>query len=311
VTTPQVSIALPTRNRWPMLERALASALGQQGVEVEVIVVDEASSDETPERLQGIDDERVSFLRHDSPRGPAAARNSAIERARGEWIAFLDDDDIWAPRKLHTQLSRATQNGHQWSYTGRVEVDHRMTVIHTFGPPDPADLATRLLSNNTIGGPSSVVLKKDLLDRIGSFDERLPPLEDWDMWIRAAAADSAQVCPEPLIAYRFHPQNLMTTASERITSSFDLLAAKHQAAAEAAGVEFGAVWFARWVAARDLAAGHRLRAARAYLRCASVERNPRDVVRAAGALAGGRLERLGRSVEARASRRPDWLEEHA
>jgi glycosyltransferase involved in cell wall biosynthesis len=311
VTAPQVSVALPTRNRWAMLEQALGSALGQRGVEVEVIVVDEASSDETPERLQRIDDDRVSFVRHDTPKGPAAARNTAIERARGEWIAFLDDDDLWSPEKLHTQLSRALANGHQWSYTGRIEVDHRMAVIHAFHPPDPGDLTTRLLSNNTIGGPSSVVLRKDLLDRIGAFDERLPPLEDWDLWIRAAALGSAQSCPEPLIAYRFHPENLMITAADRITKSFELLSAKHRGAAADAGFEFGAVWLARWIAARDLAAGRRLPAARAYLRCASLERSPRDIVRAVGALAGGRLEALGRSMEARMNSRPDWLERYA
>ena len=112
MTAPQVSVAMPTRNRWPMLEQALRSALGQEAVELEVIVVDEASSDGTPERLDRIGDERVSFLRHDTPRGPAAARNAAIERARGEWIAFLDDDDLWAPGKLRTQLARAAAGGH-------------------------------------------------------------------------------------------------------------------------------------------------------------------------------------------------------
>ena len=104
---------------------------------------------------------------------------------------------------------------------------------------------------------------------------------------------------ELLIAYRFHPENLMTTAAERISRSFGLLSDKHREAAAAAGVDFGAAWFGRWKAARELAAGRRVRAARAYLRGAARAGQPRDLAGAVAALAGGRLERLGRSAEAR------------
>jgi glycosyltransferase involved in cell wall biosynthesis len=291
-----------------MLQQSLSSALGQEGVDLQVIVIDEASSDETPERLASMDDDRVSFLRHDKPRGPAGARNAGIERAAGEWIAFLDDDDIWAPHKLRAQLGRAAEGGNGISYTSRIEVDDRMAVINTRHAPDPDRLAIRLLSNNVIGSPTSVAIRRDLLDQIGPFDERLPPLEDWDLWIRAATETTAAACDEPLIAYRFHPQNLMTTAAERITRSFELLSAKHAEAAAAAGVEFGSNWFARWDASRELAAGRRLAAARTYLRSAWRARELRDVAGAISALAGGRLERLGRSTEARMSHRPDWLE---
>ena len=302
---------MPTRNRWAMLEQALHSALGQEAVEVEVIVVDEASSDGTSERLERFGDDRVSFVRHDTPRGPAAARNAAIERARGEWIAFLDDDDLWAPGKLRTQLARAAAGGHGMSYTGRIEVDDRLVALRTRRAADARDLAGKLLSNNTIGGPSSVILERDLLERIGGFDERLPPLEDWDLWIRAAAETTPDACSELLIAYRFHPENLMTTAAERISRSFGLLGDKHREAAAAAGVDFGAAWFGRWKASRELAAGHRVRAARAYLRSAARAGQPRDLAGAVAALAGGRLERLGRTAEARTVAPPDWLERYA
>jgi glycosyltransferase involved in cell wall biosynthesis len=294
-----------------MLQQALSSALGQEGVDLEVVVVDEASSDETPERLASMDDDRVSFLRHDKPRGPAGARNAGIERAAGEWIAFLDDDDIWAPHKLRAQLGRAAEGGHGISFTSRIEVDDQMAVINSRDAPDPDGLPSRLLYNNVIGSPTSVAIRRDLLDRIGPFDERLPPLEDWDLWIRAATETTAAACDEPLIAYRFHPENLMTTAAERITRSFELLSAKHSDAAAAAGVEFGAIFFARWTASRDLAAGRRLAAARSYLRSARTTREPRDVAGAISALAGGRIERIGRSAEARRVHRPDWLEPYA
>src|SRR6266487_2827744 len=112
----QVSVVLPTRNRSSMLMQALSSALGQEDVRVEVIVIDEGSSDDTPERLERIEDERLSVLRHDPAKGVAPARNAAIARANGEWIAFLDDDDLWAPQNLRTQLAAAGQGGHSLSY---------------------------------------------------------------------------------------------------------------------------------------------------------------------------------------------------
>jgi glycosyltransferase involved in cell wall biosynthesis len=250
-------------------------------------------------------------VRHDTPRGPAAARNAAIERARGEWIAFLDDDDLWAPGKLSTQLARAEAGGHGMSYTGRLEVDGDLKAMGHRQAAVAGDLARELLSNNVIGGPSCVILRRDLLERIGGFDQRLPPLEDWDLWIRAAAETSVDACGEVLIAYRFHPENLMTTAVERINRSFELLSEKHREAAAAAGVEFGSIWFERWAAGRELAANHRVRAARALLRSAVRAREPRDVARAVVALGGGRLERLARSAESRTVTPPDWLKRYA
>src|SRR4051812_3505416 len=97
---PQVSIVLPTHNRTSMLQQALGCALDQEGVDLEVIVVDDGSSDDTPEVLGRVEDERLRVIRNERPQGVSRARNSAIERANGDWIAFLDDDDLWAPGKL-------------------------------------------------------------------------------------------------------------------------------------------------------------------------------------------------------------------
>src|SRR5690348_694187 len=98
---PDISVVIPTRNRWDLLSRSgLSAALMQEDVDVEIIVVDDGSTDETPARLAALEDPRVTVIRHDQPRGVAAARNRGIAAARGEWLAFLDDDDLWAPDKL-------------------------------------------------------------------------------------------------------------------------------------------------------------------------------------------------------------------
>src|SRR2546421_12955356 len=105
MAAPEATVIIPTRDRWPLLAVTLCGALAQEGVTLEVIVVDDGSVDQTPRRLAEVIDERVRVIRHPSSRGVAAARNSAIAAARGEWLAFLDDDDLWAPHKLRIQLA--------------------------------------------------------------------------------------------------------------------------------------------------------------------------------------------------------------
>src|SRR6476660_5040635 len=210
MATPEVSVVLPTRNRSSMLMQAVSSALSQEGVQLEVIVIDEGSSDDTPERLARIDDDRLGVIRHERPKGVAPARNAAIARARGGWIAFLDDDDLWAPDNLRTQLAAAGSGAHSLSYCRRIEIDEQGFVLHLSHRVHADDLARRMLSNNVIGGPSGVLVRTDLLERVGAFDESFSALADWDLWIRAAAGGTAVACPEPLVAYRHHAQNMMT-----------------------------------------------------------------------------------------------------
>ncbi len=124
-----VSVIVPTRNRGALLAMTLRSALRQQDVDFEVIVVDEASTDGTPAMLAAVGDGRVRVIRHDTPRGLSAARNHGAADARGDWLAFLDDDDLWAPDKLVRQLNAAEQAGADWVYTGSVNI-RGSRIIH-------------------------------------------------------------------------------------------------------------------------------------------------------------------------------------
>jgi glycosyltransferase involved in cell wall biosynthesis len=308
---PQVSVVLPTRNRSAMLRKSLLSGLDQDGIRLEVIVVDDGSSDDTAEQLAQIDDQRLTVLGDHPPQGVARARNAAIERARGEWIAFLDDDDLWAPGYLRAQLDTAAEQELSLCYSGRIEIDERGEVINNAHAPQPRQLARRLLANNAIGGPTGVIVRAELLARIGRFDERLSALADWDLWIRATRGGRAGACAEPLVAHRNHPTRMMVADAAEIMAEFELLREKHGDAARAAGMQFGGTWLGRWTAARNLAAGHRLRAAAGFLRSALRERSGRDLARAAGTLGGGPLQRLGRFAEARVTARPEWLDRYA
>ena len=121
-----VSVVIPTRDRPEMLALTLRSVLGQERVDVEVLVVDDGTGPGTAALLERIGDERLHLLRNTGPPGVSGARNSGIAAAKGNWIAFLDDDDLWAPGKLATQLAAAAAIGATWVYAGHVTVDESL-----------------------------------------------------------------------------------------------------------------------------------------------------------------------------------------
>ena len=101
---PTVSVIIPTRNRYSFVPRAIQSVLNQTYQDFEVLVVDDASDDHTDEIVKGFSDERITYIHHEVKRGGSAARNTGIKFSKGEFIAFLDDDDQWLPEKLQCQM---------------------------------------------------------------------------------------------------------------------------------------------------------------------------------------------------------------
>jgi glycosyltransferase involved in cell wall biosynthesis len=156
---PEVTVVIPTLNRWQLLSRgALRSALEQEDVDVEVVVVDDGSTDETPVRLAELDDERVRVVRHEQPGGLAHARNAGIAAARCEWVAFLDDDDLWAPWKLRRQLDAAAREDATFVYSAALYVTGGQVEL---APAlEPEGLGQRLLAGEAIpAGGSNVMVK--------------------------------------------------------------------------------------------------------------------------------------------------------
>ncbi|MGE0879516.1 MAG: glycosyltransferase family 2 protein [Acidimicrobiia bacterium] len=197
-----VSVIIPTRNRRADLEQAIRSALDQRDVDLEVIVVDEASDDGTPELLAHFRDDRVRTVRHDTPKGPAAARNAGVEAANGDWIAFLDDDDLWAPGKLAMQLTAMREAGADWSFTSCVMIDQSLNVIGSIAVPQTADVYRRLLLVNVVPGTPGVVVKADLFHKVGGMRAEYKRVEDWDLWIRLAQQSEPVMIDRPLWVYR-------------------------------------------------------------------------------------------------------------
>jgi glycosyltransferase involved in cell wall biosynthesis len=271
-----VSVVIPTRNRPVLLRRTLDSILAQQSADLEVIVVDDASTDETAEVAAAADPRRVRVLRNGDAEGVSAARNRGITAARGKWIAFCDDDDLWAPDKLARQVEAAETVGANWVYAGDVNVDQNVRVLSGGPPPDPGTVVTQLSRWNPLpSGGSNVVIRANVLARVGGFDATLRRTEDWDMWIRLArTGPPAWVCA-PLVAYRFHRGNLIASTGE-IVDEARRLAARHGIPVDHAAMQRRAAWAA-------LRAGRRLRAVGHYGR-AIADGDLRSFGRAAVAL---------------------------
>ena len=299
---------IPTRDRWRLVHRSLSSVLRQNGVSVEVIVVDDASTEEQPP-TQELDSPQVNLVRHDTHRGVSAARNTGISKASGEWLAFLDDDDVWAPQKLVSMLDSVADSGAEFCYSAVVNVDDGLRVIGRDEAPPPDGLLPSLLHGNVIpGGGSNVIAHASLIGRTGGFDESFPGLEDWDMWIRFAQCAKGSAMDEPLTAYSVHPESWSQTHDPALPSKIRRFAAKHGATAERWGVKTDFSATRRATAYKNFLAGKRGAAARGYLSLAIRERHVRDIARAGGALIGNqRLGQLGlRDLTA-----PPWLETNA
>jgi glycosyltransferase involved in cell wall biosynthesis len=195
---PLVSVIIPTFNRAHLLERAINSALRQTFTDFELIVVDDGSTDSTPELLAQYSGKLSPlFQRHC---GVSAARNAGIRHSTGPLVAFLDSDDEWRPEKLGRQTSMYNAQNpffichtdETWSRDGR---EVRQKKIHT---KQGGKFFERALERCLIS-PSSVMISKAVFDRIGCFDESFPAAEDYDLWLRVTAHYEVEFVPERLV----------------------------------------------------------------------------------------------------------------
>jgi len=286
--TPLISVVIPTRNRWPLLRQTLAGVLRQEEVELEVVVVDDGSEDGTSARLAEIGDPRVRVHRHEQGSGVARARNAGIELARGKWLAFLDDDDLWSPRKLRVQLDTALAGGGDWVLGAAVVVDENRRVVGMEPPQPVEDIPRLLLTFNAVpGGCSGVMARTDLVRQVGGFDEEMRIMADWDLWIRLSANGRLSVSPGQEIAYVKHAQNMTAVNLAGIVTELEALAAKHRSI----GFSVDGIWFSRWLAGNYRRSGQPARAIGIYLDGAVRYRSPGNVVRAVGTLTGERAMR--------------------
>jgi GT2 family glycosyltransferase len=312
---PEVTVVIPTKDRWQLLSQtALPAALGQEDVVIEVIVVDDGSRDETPDRLHELarSDPRLSVLRHERPRGVSAARNTGIRAARGEWVAFLDDDDVWSPLKLRSQLASPRVSEAPFVYAGAVALDEAGHVLYTYYFPDPVEVRAKLLRSAVVpAGASNVLARTRVLLELGGFDESFSHLEDWDLWIRLSSVGEPAAVSDVLVGVLFHPRNKHAIHDQ--SAELEALVRKHAALDPPRFLAVDRQGHARWVASQHSRAGMHRRAASLYLRSARRYRSPGDILRSLDALLakrpGSLVSRRGREDDRTlvATRPPDWL----
>lgn len=206
-STPRVSVVIPTHNRSGSLVEAVASVLAQTFGDHEILVCDDGSTDDTAARMAALSSS-VRYLRLDHTGSPARTRNAGIARARGALVAFLDDDDVWHPRKLALQVAALDADpGAGLSYTDAELLQPDGTVVAgALSVEERGDgrLFARLLRNCFIH-PSTAVVRRDVLARTGPFDPGLHISEDYDLWLRLARVTRAVCVPEPLARVRRQP----------------------------------------------------------------------------------------------------------
>lgn len=304
-----VSVVVPTHDRRQILPQAVQSILRQQGAAIELIVVDDGSTDGTGPWLDRLAaaDARVKVVHHSEPRFVSGARNAGIARAAGRWIAFCDDDDLWAPDKLAAQLAAMRSSAARWACTGVAVVDENLRIIghhHVAG----GDVLARLLESNRIPTGSTVIAERELLQDVGGFDPALRGSEDWDLWIRLARHSPLAAVDRPLIAYRLGrgslSMNIQPMRAGRLA-----IAARYAALAAACGVAPDEAGHERYLARQLLRGGARRQAAFLFAALAFRHGRWREVPRAAAALLAPRMtDRIGQARAAAAVPAP-WRQE--
>jgi glycosyltransferase involved in cell wall biosynthesis len=193
-----VSVIIPTCNRAGSIVRAVTSVLEQTLQDLEVIVVDDGSTDGTLDLLGGIADSRLQVLSQ-SNKGVSAARNLGLATAQGRFLALLDSDDHWRPQKAARQVRFMIEGGFHLSQTDEIWIRNGVRVNPRRKHAKPAGWFLEKSLHMCLISPSCVMFTREFLGRYGMFDETLPACEDYDLWLRAGISCPAGFLPEPLV----------------------------------------------------------------------------------------------------------------
>ena len=239
---PVVSIVLPLYNGAAFVEETLASVAAQTFKDAELIVVDDGSTDNSADIVTRMCAESSSRLLQSltllsqENQGVAAARNSGIDKARGKWIAFLDQDDLWLPEKLAVQMSTLRERpSARWHYSALVRFygDGREKTKRN-GSQDRAETLRRLLSGELFIPPSAALVARQACEALGGFDSAFVPSDEWDFFLKLIERFEHVYSPECLVRFRSHETSTAKRQKRRIFEAQLKVLEKHAPATEEA-----------------------------------------------------------------------------
>lgn len=221
---PRFSVVIPTLNRGARLLRAIGSVLAQSALDYEIIVVDDGSDDTEALLLQSFG-EQVRYFRGPGT-GVAAGRNLGIAHSRGEFVAFLDSDDFWYPRKLERVAEMAARHPEAGLFYSKMDLcDADGRRVRTPPIRIKSDVYPRIVEGNFIFN-STVVVRKSCLDAVGGYDTALSGCEDWELWIRVTRHCQALLIDEALVAYEYLSAGSFTRRYQAWVAAHDEVIAK-------------------------------------------------------------------------------------
>ena len=227
-----ISVIIPTHNRSETLVRAVNSVVNQTRAVDEIIVVSDGSTDNTAEVMQAFceKDSRIQFIEYHPGVNGNHARNVGIEKANGEYIAFLDDDDEWLPFKIEKSMAVFENNPHAGLvYSGMSQIYDDIGFSYNTKPSQKGDLSKRIFVYNDIGGPGNTMLRKDVLIKAGLFDEKLQAQQDYDLWIRALECTEADFVRESCVKiYNSYVSNQISSNVNKYIKSKEAILKKYK-----------------------------------------------------------------------------------
>lgn len=275
--SPTFSVVVPTHGRAAVLPRAIGSVLSQSFSDFELIVVDDASPDETPIVVSTFTDARLKYVRRPRNGGAAATRNTGIGAARGRFVCFLDDDDELLPdylREMHDILADAAQDvGLAWP--GVVWVEDRSEVNSVilreelwrpvYGSREAAYLG--FLARRRIGTNCGLCFRREVFTEVGPFDEELGAAEDTDLLVRVVRRFDFRVVPRILVRIHLHPGAHLRRWGAAQARAYGRIIEKNDAAirthgALAADLHYKAAWLSYQVGERRAGRAHMLKSLR-------------------------------------------------
>jgi len=230
---PLISVIIPTRNRFKLLKRSINSVLNQSYKNIEVIVIDDASTDKTLGILKSIKDKRVQLIRLKKHQGAAKARNVGLKKAKGELIAFNDDDDFWHEKKLEKQVKILTQAGSKvgvvYTRMRRIkdkEIKYFPEEVVGEERKREGEIQKELYLENFVGLPTAVV-KKKCFEKAGLFDKDFPCYEDWELFLRISKHFHFKYLPQTLVEAPILPTGL-TSKRKVVLKASEIIFQKHK-----------------------------------------------------------------------------------